>query len=102
MALSVCRSNTQRRLESGRRVGVGRILARGLQEDQMARATRELVYIGIKGHVLALDRGTGEEVWRAHLKGSGFVNVTLERGVVLAGTHGVAFALDPVTGRTLW
>jgi outer membrane protein assembly factor BamB len=65
-------------------------------------AQRELLYAGIKRHVVALDRSTGEEVWRTHLKGVQFVNVTLERGLLLAGTRGEIFALTPDTGRIVW
>jgi hypothetical protein len=36
-----------------------------------------LVYLGIKGTVVAMDRRTGVEIWRTPLKGSQFVNVTL-------------------------
>ena len=32
--------------------------------------TSDLVFIGIKGSVVALDRGTGRQVWATHLKGS--------------------------------
>ena len=33
--------------------------------------TSDLVFIGIKGSVIALNRGTGEQVWVTHLKGCG-------------------------------
>ena len=36
-----------------------------------------LIFIGIHGTVLALDRATGQEVWRAKLKGSDFASVVL-------------------------
>jgi outer membrane protein assembly factor BamB len=62
----------------------------------------DLVVIGIKGTVLALDRATGGEVWRAKLKGSGFTNVVREGGALLAATHGELFCLDPHDGRILW
>ena len=39
-----------------------------------------MVFIGIKGTVLALDRATGQEVWRSKLKGASFVNVILDGG----------------------
>ena len=30
--------------------------------------TSDLVFIGIKGSVIALDRATGQQVWATHLK----------------------------------
>jgi hypothetical protein len=45
--------------------------------------TLDLVYIGIKGSVVALNRATGDEVWATHLKGSDFVNVVVEAGTVI-------------------
>ena len=38
----------------------------------------DLIFIGIKGSVVALNRGTGEQVWATHLKGADFVNVLQE------------------------
>ena len=66
------------------------------------RANKRTFFIGIKGTVLALDRATGEEVWRAPLKGSSFVNLTLDGGDLLASTHGEVFCLDPGTGDIRW
>ena len=62
----------------------------------------DLVFIGIKGSVVALDRATGEQVWATHLKSFDFVNVLLEDGAVLASCCGEVFCLDPLTGNALW
>ncbi len=62
----------------------------------------DLVYIGIKGSVLALNRTSGEQVWATHLKGSDFVNVLVEGGKIFASCYGEVFCLDPVTGEGLW
>ena len=64
--------------------------------------TSDLVFIGIKGSVLALDRATGQQVWATHLKGSDFVNVVIRDGAVLASCYGEIFCLDPLTGDALW
>jgi len=61
-----------------------------------------VVFIGIKGTVLALDRATGQEVWRTPLKGGDFVNVALDEGELYAATKGELFRLDPATGAVLW
>jgi len=41
-------------------------------------------------------------VWAAHLRGSGFVNVIVEEGAVLASCYGEMFCLDPLTGNGKW
>lgn len=63
-----------------------------------------LLFIGISGHVKAVDKRTGEDVWQVSLPKTGFglVNLLLEDGILYAGTVGLLFALDPMTGRTLW
>jgi outer membrane protein assembly factor BamB len=64
--------------------------------------TSDLVFIGIKGSVLALNRATGEQVWATHLKGYDFVNVVLQNQAILATCAGEIFCLDPLTGNALW
>jgi outer membrane protein assembly factor BamB len=64
--------------------------------------TQSLVHVGIKGSVVALDRSTGEEVWRRALAGSDFVNVALLDGDLFASARGELFALDPWTGEIRW
>ena len=64
-------------------------------------AQSSVVFIGIRGNVLALDRTTGQEVWRTKLKGS-FVNVVLEDGDLYAATAGELFCLDPASGQVRW
>ena len=64
--------------------------------------TAHLIFIGIKGSVVALNRATGQQVWATRLKGSDFVNVVLQDGAVLACCHGEIFCLDPLTGNGLW
>ena len=64
--------------------------------------TSELVIIGIKGSVVALNRATGQQEWATHLKGSDFVNVVVQDGTVLASCYGEIFCLDPFTGDARW
>lgn len=61
-----------------------------------------LVLTGIKGHVIALDRTTGSELWRTKLKGDNFVNLASDGVYIFAGTAGEVFCLDPETGALLW
>ena len=43
----------------------------------------DLIFIGIKGGVVALHARDGQEVWQSKLKGSQFTNITLENGRLL-------------------
>jgi outer membrane protein assembly factor BamB len=65
-------------------------------------AQRSLLFIGIAGTVLALDRATGEEVWRTELKGSDFVNVVQHDGDLFATAKGELFCLEASTGKVRW
>ena len=60
-----------------------------------------LLFVGINGNVLAIDRGSGEEVWRVKLKGD-FVNLSLEGGSLFAAAHGELYCLEPSTGHIRW
>jgi outer membrane protein assembly factor BamB len=64
--------------------------------------TSDLIFIGIKGSVVALNRCTGQQVWATHLKGSDFVNVVVDNGAILASCRGEVFCLDPHTGDARW
>ena len=64
----------------------------------------EMVFVGIKRQVLALDRNTGKVVWETELKirGGYFVNVFVDRGNVIAAAAGQLFCLDAANGRIKW
>jgi hypothetical protein len=64
--------------------------------------TAQLIYVGIKGSVIALNRATGQQVWATRLKGCDFVNVVLQEGAILASARGEIFCLDPLTGILMW
>ncbi len=64
--------------------------------------TSDLIFIGIKGSVVALYRDTGQPAWATRLKGMDFVNVVLEGDKVLATACGEIFCLDALAGRLLW
>jgi outer membrane protein assembly factor BamB len=73
----------------------------------MARPRAGIVYVGLKGIVVALDRRTGMEVWRTPLKGgvgrtTSFVTLHRDEDILYAGVGGELFALDPKTGILLW
>lgn len=62
----------------------------------------DLIFIGIKGSVLALNRATGDRLWSTHLKGSDFVNVVVQEHTLLASCQGEIFCLDALTGEGRW
>jgi len=73
----------------------------------MARSRSSLIYIGIKGHVLAFDRKTGVEIWRTQLpakykSSASFVNIVRDADGLFAACAGEVFALHPRTGELLW
>jgi outer membrane protein assembly factor BamB len=70
----------------------------------MARGIEpEMLFIGVGGHALALDRATGMERWRTKLKGS-TATVLLHRDgdQLYASASGELFCLDPGTGAIRW
>jgi outer membrane protein assembly factor BamB len=65
-----------------------------------------LLFIGAKNSVSALDRTNGNFVWTTHLKRSGlsveFVTLHVDGGQVFAHAGGELFCLEISTGRILW
>ena len=65
-------------------------------------AQSKLIYLGIRGSVLALNPATGGQLWVVTLKGREFVNVVLDGNNLYAATRGEIFCLDPRTGEIRW
>jgi hypothetical protein len=63
---------------------------------------QNMIFIGIYGYALALDRATGEEVWRTSLKGSDFVTVALAGRDLLAASRGRLYCLEAASGIVRW
>jgi outer membrane protein assembly factor BamB len=62
----------------------------------------DLIFVGIKGSVIALTRAGGEVVWEIHLKGMGFVHLVRDGDHLYAATKGEIFCLDAATGAGVW
>src|SRR5437764_13408276 len=62
----------------------------------------QLVFIGLNGYALALDRDTGEIVWYNSQMKSGYVTILLDGDRLIVSTNGYIYCLDPLTGRILW
>ena len=68
---------------------------------------RDLLFLGLNSNVVALDKRTGNEVWRVLLKGGmssghSFVTLLVEGDMIYAHTKGEAFGIDAISGRILW
>jgi outer membrane protein assembly factor BamB len=68
----------------------------------MKMKTSELIFVGIKGSVLALNAATGEQIWVKVLKGRDFVSVVAQEDKIFASVQGEVFCLEAQTGRELW
>lgn len=73
----------------------------------MPRRRETLLFVGIKGHVLALDSASGTERWRTKLEGvrmrtSGFVHLHRDADNLYAAYNGELFCLDPASGTLRW
>jgi len=62
----------------------------------------ELIFIGLNGYALALNRDTGEIVWSNNNLESGPVTMLLDGDQLIVSTGGYIFCLDPLTGEVQW
>jgi outer membrane protein assembly factor BamB len=62
----------------------------------------ELIFVGLRGTVVALERETGATRWQTSLRGADFVNVALQNGDLFAACKGRLYRLDPATGDIHW
>jgi outer membrane protein assembly factor BamB len=62
----------------------------------------QLVFVGLNGYALALDRTTGDIVWSNDQMKSGYVSLLLDGDRLIVSTNGYMYCLDPLTGDILW
>jgi outer membrane protein assembly factor BamB len=62
----------------------------------------QLLFVGLNGYALALDRDTGEIVWSNNEMKSGYVTLLLDGDRLIASTNGYMYCLDPLTGAIRW
>jgi len=62
------------------------------------------LFAGTHGHVVAVDKATGETKWQQSLPGTGYavVSIVYEDGKLFVASGGRVFALDPEDGKLLW
>lgn len=62
----------------------------------------QLIFVGLKGYVIALDRYTGQIVWDCSKLNSPPISLLLDGDRLIASTNGYVYCLDPLTGQILW
>ncbi len=62
----------------------------------------QLIFVGLRGYVIALDRYTGQTVWDCSELKSGPITLLLDGDRLIASTNGYIYCLDPLTGQVLW
>jgi outer membrane protein assembly factor BamB len=62
----------------------------------------QLVFVGLNGYAVALDRDTGEIVWSNNEMKSGYVSMLLDGDRLIVSTNGYIYCLDPLTGEIVW
>src|SRR4051794_8282222 len=62
----------------------------------------QLIFVGLNGYALALDRTTGDIVWYNSQMKSGYVTLLLDFDRLIVSTNGYIYCLDPLTGNIQW
>ena len=62
----------------------------------------QLIFVGLNGYAVALDRDTGAIVWSNDELKSGPVSLLLDGDRLIVSTGGYLFCLDPLTGKVIW
>jgi outer membrane protein assembly factor BamB len=62
----------------------------------------QLIFLGLRGYVVALDRETGEIVWSNDKLKSGYTTLLLDGDRLIASVNGYMYCLDPLSGDVLW
>jgi outer membrane protein assembly factor BamB len=92
---------------------LGQIRKRAIQKGSTLKAsknmdTSEILFVGLKEHVVALSKHDGREIWKTKLisgfkvAGESFVSVLVAGDRVYAHTRGNLFCLDALNGKQLW
>lgn len=72
-----------------------------MSEGQLM-AIEHLIFVGLNGYALALDRHSGEIVWSNNSMKSGYVTLLLDGDRLIVSTNGYIYCLDPLSGEVLW
>ncbi len=71
--------------------------------DNPPPGVETLVFVGFNSRIAALDRSSGEVVWKwKSPQGSGIPSLLLDGDRLIASLQGYTYCLDPATGDELW
>jgi outer membrane protein assembly factor BamB len=71
--------------------------------SENARDAGSLVFVGFNSRIAALDRDTGELVWKWTCpKGSGLPALLLDGDRLVVSVMGYTYCLDPLNGAEIW
>jgi outer membrane protein assembly factor BamB len=65
----------------------------------------QLVFGGLNGRVVALNRDNGEIEWEwrpSNRRAAGYVTLILDKDRLIVSVNGYIYAIDPATGEELW
>lgn len=68
----------------------------------------DYIFVGTNGQVAAVDKSTGQFLWKTKIKGgfitpgTSFVTILVDGNKVYAHTSGELFCLDAASGQVLW
>ncbi|MCC6153610.1 MAG: PQQ-binding-like beta-propeller repeat protein [Candidatus Hydrogenedentes bacterium] len=62
----------------------------------------DLVFVGLNGYALALNRYSGEIVWSNDKMKSGYVTMLLDGDRLIVSTNGYIYCLNPYDGEIIW
>jgi outer membrane protein assembly factor BamB len=62
----------------------------------------DLIFVGLNGYAVALNRDTGEIVWTNSDMRSGYVTLLLDGDQLIVSTNGYIYCLNPLTGEIIW
>src|SRR5262245_3023327 len=70
--------------------------------DNQPLTIDELIFVGLNGYAIALNRETGDIVWSNDQMKSGYVTLLIDGDRLVVSTNGYMYCLDPLTGQILW
>ncbi len=62
----------------------------------------QLIFVGLNGYAVALDRDTGQMVWTNNEMKRGYVTFLLDGDRLIVSSNGYIYCLEPLTGRIIW
>jgi outer membrane protein assembly factor BamB len=71
--------------------------------EKNQRTLADLVFVSFNKQVVALDRYTGELVWKwTSPKGSGFTAILVDGDRLIVSSQGYTYCLEPLFGQEVW